>query len=310
MASVLAQLPQAARVAVVRLRSLGDCVLTTPALELLKRCRPDLRVAVVVEDRFRAVFEGNPDVEALLRPEIAALRGWRPSLCLNLHGGLRSAMLTAMSAAAWRAGFAHFRNSFVYNRKIPTTQEILQLTRKVHTAEHLASAIFYLGGRVTEIPRAKLFSASPRLPVSPSPRLPTSAVIHPFASAPEKIWPAERFLAIAKHMEQALDLEPIFIGGATDDLTPFRGCRTLAGAPLAEIKSLTAGASVFLGNDSGPAHIAAAFGIPVVALFGSSDPLIWGPWRTPSEILTSSGGINGITGEQVIAALARLRVHA
>jgi heptosyltransferase-3 len=302
MASVLEQLPQAARVAVVRLRSLGDCVLTTPALELLKRCRPDLRVAVVVEDRFRAVFEGNPDVEALLRPEIAALRSCRPSLCLNLHGGLRSAMLTALSGADWRAGFAHFRNSFVYNLKIPTTQEILHVTRKVHTAEHLASAIFHLGAPATEIPRAKLFS--------PSPRLPASAVIHPFASAAEKTWPPERFLAIARHMEQALDLEPIFIGGATDDLIPFRGCRTLAGAPLAEIKSLIAGTSVFLGNDSGPAHIAAAFGIPVVVLFGSSDPLIWGPWRTPSEILTSSGGIHGITGEQVIAALARLRVHA
>ena len=68
MESVLDDLPRAGRVAVVRLRSLGDCVLTTPALEILKRARPDLRVAVMVEDRFRAVFEGNPDVDEILPP--------------------------------------------------------------------------------------------------------------------------------------------------------------------------------------------------------------------------------------------------
>ena len=58
-ASVLDRLAPGSRVAVVRLRSLGDCVLTTPALEILKRGRPDLRIAVVVEDRFRAGLRGQ-----------------------------------------------------------------------------------------------------------------------------------------------------------------------------------------------------------------------------------------------------------
>src|SRR5438876_9947704 len=97
MGTVLERLPEHARVAVIRLRSLGDCVLTTPALDILKQSRPDLRVAVVVEDRFAPVFEGNDSVAALLRPSIPALRSWRPELCLNLHGGSRSAALTAAS---------------------------------------------------------------------------------------------------------------------------------------------------------------------------------------------------------------------
>ena len=50
----MTELPIGCRVAAVRLRSLGDCVLTTPALDILKRARPDLRIAVVVEDRFGA----------------------------------------------------------------------------------------------------------------------------------------------------------------------------------------------------------------------------------------------------------------
>ena len=66
---------------------------------ILKQARPDLAIAVVVEDRFAAVFEGNPDVSEILPPELARLRRWRPDLCLNLHGGGRSAALTAVSGA-------------------------------------------------------------------------------------------------------------------------------------------------------------------------------------------------------------------
>src|SRR5690348_4828832 len=122
MASVLERVPRGGRVLVIRLRSLGDCVLTTPALELLKRCRPDTRIGVAVEARFRGIFEGNPDIEDIVEPEARIVRGWRPDLTLNLHGGSRSAMLTAVSGAKWRAGFAHFRNSFIYNIRIPTAQ--------------------------------------------------------------------------------------------------------------------------------------------------------------------------------------------
>jgi ADP-heptose:LPS heptosyltransferase len=56
--------------------------------------------------------------------------------------------------------------------------------------------------------------------------------------------------------------------------------------------------------------MAAAFGVPVVVIFGASDPAIWGPWRTPCEVVTSAGGIGAVTPEQVIDALSRLRVHA
>jgi len=54
--------------------------------------------------------------------------------------------------------------------------------------------------------------------------------------------------------------------------------------------------------------MAAAFGVPVIVLFGSSDPLIWGPWRTVSEIVTHSDGISAVPVEAVTAAVGRLRV--
>jgi len=302
--NVLEELPRPGRVAIVRLRSLGDCVLTTPALALLKRARPDLRVAVVVEARFRSVFEHNPDIDDILQPEAGALRRWRPDLCVNFHGGPRSAFMTLASGAHWRAGFGHFRHRFAYNVRIPRAQEILGDERAVHTAEHLASAIFYLGAPIAEIPRARLETAQP-----PRPAAHPYAVLHAVAAAPEKTWRADGFVEIARHIEEG-GTEPVFIGAAADNLRPFARYRTIQGAPLEQVKSLLGGASLFVGNDSGPAHMAAAFGMPSVVIFGASDPAIWGPWRARSEVVRAPGGIAQVTVQQVLDALARLRVHA
>jgi ADP-heptose:LPS heptosyltransferase len=296
-------LPIGCRVAVIRLRSLGDCVLTTPALDILKRARPDLRIAVVVEDRFRAVFECNPDIETLLRPSWRELRAWSPEFCLNLHGGSASACLTALSGAPSRAGFAHYRWQSLYNVRIPRAQQILCEERTVHTAEHLASAMFYLGAPRVEIPRAKLFAAGPS-------NARAHAVIHPTASQPDKTWHATGFLDAARFLRESLDLDPVFIAGPGENLAAFREYRTVIGAPLGEIKSLLCGAALFLGNDSGPAHMAAAFGLPVVAIFGSSDPAIWHPWRTASVVVQNAAGIGSVTEQQVLDALERMRVHA
>jgi heptosyltransferase-3 len=309
--SVLECLPQGSRVAVIRLRSLGDSVLTTPALDILKCGRPDLQLAIVVEDRFRAIFEGNPYLDRVLPPDLGAFRDWSPRLCLNLHGGSRSACMTALSGAPYRAGFAHFRHGFIYNVRIPRAQEILGVDRTVHTAEHLASAMFYLGVPTGEIPGAKLFAGQPERPATGAGDLRHGpyAVLHPFAATPQKTWRADGFLAIAEHLKQS-GLEPVFIGGPGDDLSPFGAFRTIVNEPLSQTKQLLNAASLFVGNDSGPAHMAAAFGLPVVVIFGASDPAIWGPWRTVSEVVTAPGGISHVETAQVLDALARLRVHA
>jgi len=302
--SVLEHLPSGSRVGVVRLRSLGDCVLTTPALDILKRARPDLRLAVMVEDRFRAVFEGHPDVEETLPPRLAALRRWKPALCLNLHGGPRSAWMTALSGARYRAGFGHFRYAAAYNVHIPRAQQILGEERTVHTAEHIASAMFYLGAPAGEIPRAKLAAR-----VSPGGIARPYCVIHAAAAAPDKAWRAGGFLSAAEYL-RGHGLTPVFIGAGNDDLSPFRGFRVIAGVPLAEIKSILAGAALFVGNDSGPAHMAAAFGVPCVVVFGPSDPAIWGPWRTAAEVVRNPEGIGLVETAEVLDALARLKVAA
>jgi len=299
MGQLLERLPHHSRIAVIRLRSLGDCVLTTPALSLLKAYRPNIAIAIVVEDRFRGVFEGNTDIAQILPPQLSAIRRWHPDLTLNLHGGTRSMWLAAASGARNFAGFAHHAYSFLYNARIPRAQETLGVERAVHTAEHLASAMFWLGVPQTEIPRAKLVASNTGVN---SPYV----ILHPFASSPEKTWPAERFVAVARQLQQS-GLDPVFVAGPTDNVQPFSKFRVYRNAPLSEIKSLIAAAHLFIGNDSGPAHIAAAFGVPVVVLFGPSNPVTWAPWRTEARVLTSDGGMTGISIDDVNAAADSLR---
>jgi ADP-heptose:LPS heptosyltransferase len=304
---ILDRLDRGARVAIIRIRSLGDSVLTTPAIHLLKQARPDLRIAVVSDPRFADVYRGNRDVDTVLDPGIRELRKFRPALCLNLHGGPRSARLTLLSGARFRAGFAHFPYRGVYNVRIPSAQEILGVNRKVHTAEHAASAVFYLGVPQTEVPRARLYSG-PGLPAISAPG--PYAVIHPIASQREKTWPAPFFISVAQHLKRELGLQPVFIAGPGEDVSPFQMWPVLAGGSLEQLKTLLSHAALFLGNDSGPAHMAAAFGLPVVAIFGPSDPVVWAPWKTESHVLTANGPIETITEKMVMRAVDHLGVHA
>jgi ADP-heptose:LPS heptosyltransferase len=297
--TVLDQLPQGARVAIVRLRSLGDCVLTTPALALLNRARPDLATGVVVEERFRSIFEGNPAVSRILRPAWLTVRQWRPALCVNLHGGTRSQWLTALSGAPWRAGFANHNTTLAYNIKIPRAQKILGVKRTVHTAEHMASAFFALGVPLQDVPRAQLFAGEPPLQGR-------YAVIHPFASAPDKQWRAERFCEVARYLD-LWHIKPVFLAGPRDGVAAFRAHHVVQGS-LDEAKGLLSKAALFIGNDSGPAHMAAAFGVPSVVLFGASSPAIWSPWQTEAEIVVAEDSLKQVSVSRVIAAVERLRI--
>ena len=302
---ILPRLAPGAAVAIIRLRSMGDTVLTTPALALLKQARPDLRIFVVVEQPWKRLLERNPDIDGLITVAaggrgraISEVRHLRPELCLNLHGGSTSSWITALSRARWRAGFAHFQASAIYNVKIPRAQEILGRApdEPVHTAEHLASAVFYLGAPQGEIPRARLY-------VDPPQRAGPYAVLHIAAAYFTKEWPAERFAEIARWLRQECGLEPVLLTGPGQGhlLGGMKEFDTYENPPLGEMMSLVSGARLFLGNDSGPAHVAAAFGVPCVVIFGSSNSRVWRPWRTRHEVVETAWDCKPCPGDRCYA---------
>ena len=85
--------------------------------------------------------------------------------------------------------------------------------------------------------------------------------------------PAERFCELARYLD-LWRITPLFLAGSADDTGAF-GAHQIVQGELSHAKSLLSKASVFIGNDSGPAHIAAAFGVPSVVLFGNSNPAVW-----------------------------------
>jgi heptosyltransferase-3 len=325
--SLLPALPPGARILILRLRSIGDVVLLTPALRLLKRWRPDLMISVVVESRFRELLEATADVDEILEPgsgsgpaklraRIAAVREIRKrqfSLCVNLHGGPTSAFLARWSGARWKAGFEHFRRRGIYQALIPDARLILNQPR-IHTAEHQASAFFYLGLPREEIPPACLA-------VGPAaeawwdkeraslgvPQGQEYAVLHPTALYFTKQWAPEHFAALGEYLERQKSLRVVYTcgpGEATilDKVQQAAGAtiRRLEGPRLGDFLATLAGARLFVGNDSGPAHMAAALGRPGVVIFGSSSSSIWGPWRprAPWRVVQNPYDCNPCPGDR------------
>jgi ADP-heptose:LPS heptosyltransferase len=303
--SLLPDLPSGSRVLIIRLRSIGDIILLTPALKLLKTWRPDLRFSVMVESRFRDLLQGNPAVEEILIPEegsgagkllsrlavIRRLRGQRFSLCVNLHGGPTSRLFTRWSAASWRVGFAHYRGSSLYNILVPDARTILNKP-SLHTAEHQAAAFFHLGLPQTEIPRAQIFSGAEHAAWWEAQRTRMGiasgqpyAIIHPTAAYKTKEWAPEGFAQVGEYLESREGVAVVYSCGPGEDpvldaVEKAAGAplRRLQGASLAQFAAALAGARLFVGNDSGPAHMAAALARHVVVIFGSSSSPIWGPW--------------------------------
>lgn len=272
---------------------------------MLKAVRPDIHLSVVLDDAFAPLLDEDPDVDCLIRASrgnraatIGKIRRQRPHLCLNLHGGTSSAWMTALSGAKYRAGFAHYALSPLYNVKIPRAQEVLGLApdAPVHTAQHLASAMFHLGVPVGEIPAAQL-SAEPLVRDHPY------AVLHVTAAYETKQWSSDHFYAVAEHLETQHQLQPLIIAGPGQDqlLDEFPELKTLPAQSIPQLMSLMAGASLFVGNDSGPAHIAAAFGKPCVVIFGSSNSKTWGPWGTRSEVIETAWDCKPCAGDHCYA---------
>src|ERR1700752_5125462 len=105
--SLLPDLPHGAKILIARLRSLGDIVLETPVIAALNAWRPDLRIYVLVEERFAGVLEGNPAItEVLIARDFGetarTIRKHRFHIVYNQHGGPRSALLTAASGSSVR----------------------------------------------------------------------------------------------------------------------------------------------------------------------------------------------------------------
>jgi heptosyltransferase III len=296
-ASVLRDLPPESKILIIRLRSLGDLVLETPVVAALHEWRPDLRIYLLVEARFAPVFEGNLAVSGLIWSRdlvgtAAELRKHRFPIAYNQHGGPRSALLTWACGSPRRVCWRGFQFSAMYNVLAPDAREFYG-TPIVHAVEHRISQFYWTGLPRGPIPRAQLFPergalervrrALSALGIGPGAAY---AVLQPGARLVGMRWPAEKFAQLARWLGEQHGITSVVNLPPADAVVAaeVRGAMgRVARFPdpfsISELIALIAEARLFVGNDSGPAHVAAATGCPAVVIYGQTNPAQWHPWR-------------------------------
>ena len=294
------------KVLVVRLRSIGDTVLATPSLFALKRFLPNAQVDILVEDWVAPVLDNHPHVDNVIvlerggfitRARVAReLRAANYDVVYNLHGGTTATFLTRATGARRRVGFKSYQYGQLHNHQAPSPLLIWE-QQKTHSVEQQLALLGWTGVPVTDRPRTSL-GTSPKAAETVDRLLNENglsnqniALIHPAAAFATKQWAAQNFarvveflakreftsVAIAAPNEQAL-LEQLRSESSVDVVT--------FALSLPEVTALAARSQLFVGNDSGIAHIAAAVGTPSVVVFGSSNIAHWRPWNTaPAEVV-------------------------
>jgi predicted lipopolysaccharide heptosyltransferase III len=307
-------LPANARLLFIRLRNLGEAVLDTANLRALKHWRPDLQITTLVEALYTDLYAADPDIAAIGLPRavqnqkssfvarlklIGALRKHRFHAVINLHGGPTSAQLTFLSGARHRVGAQHFRNRYAYNLRIPPAEEILQRSA-LHTVEYQFGQFQWLGLPATKpeptclhVAATARANAQTKLQAAGVDIAKPYAVLAPTNEFYTKRWLPERFAAITEQVSRR-SWQVVMTGAPTAEqraqLAAVQAATTLPLAALSnlsigELVAVIADAKLFVGNDSGPAHIASAVRTPQVVLFGPASSERWHPWHAPAELV-------------------------
>ncbi|HEV2912705.1 MAG TPA: glycosyltransferase family 9 protein [Pyrinomonadaceae bacterium] len=290
------------RVLVVRLRSIGDTVLATPALHALRRFVPHARIDVLLEDWVAPVLDGFPDADTVIalergsavgRARVAReVRAARYDVAFNLHGGTTATLLTRASGARHRVGYADYQYSRLHNHAAPSPLELWG-SANLHSVEQQLALLGWTGVPVSDRPpthlaitEAAAASIEAKLRAQGLDRSIPLALLHPAAAFETKQWATSHFARVAEYLHgrklYCVAVAAPSEAGVVAELlrasaAPIKAFTDLS---LPEVTALAARSRLFVGNDSGIAHIAAAVRTPSVVVFGSSNITHWRPWAS------------------------------
>jgi heptosyltransferase-1 len=339
---------------VVRLGAMGDIIHTLPAVAALRNAFPETRIGWVVEERWAELLCARNSARSGPRTPARPLvdfvhtvdtKAWRKSLLsrgtprqiskirheirdckyqivIDFQGAMKSAIIARISGARTIVGMANPREvpaRIFYNRRVATTgahviEQYHSIAEAVACQPLLTSTIEFPRDGNTQNVITKTLSETGE----------NFVLINPGAGWAAKQWPAERYGEVAKELAKT-GLSPLVnfgpgekqlalaVGSASD------GAARLISCTIAELIALTRRVKLFIGGDTGPLHLAAALGIPVIAIFGPTDPARNGPYGTRSIVLRNPDsrtslshtnqpdpGLLQITTNEVVAAAKRL----
>ncbi|MBN1939793.1 MAG: lipopolysaccharide heptosyltransferase II [Candidatus Aminicenantes bacterium] len=286
---------------------LGDTLMALPAVESLRRHDSGAEVWIAAPPRVRDVFagpeiglplfSGTPGSGANdpLRPA-SAVRAARFDAGLLLTNSFGSAMTLALARVPERWGYNRDGRGILLTRPVPFRRK----EEPVHMVRYYLDLVEGLGFS-TVPPEIRLSPTSEETALARSLLLAAGldparplVVLHPGAAyGPAKRWPAERFSALARLLQDRRTVE-IAVTGTEQDRPLAETVRAGLLRPAADLTGKTtlrgllavaAEAAVFVTNDSGPMHLANALRTPVVALFGPTDPAVTAPFHEPRTIL-------------------------
>ncbi len=313
--------PDVKRILLSRLRFIGDVVLTTPVIRALKRHYAEAEIYYLAEEGPASVLLCNPCLdEVIVLPDellpgrsvltrfgaqlrfLRALRKRRFDLVIDLFGNPRSALLTLATGARYRVGYDVRGRGAAYNVKI-------RRSASLRVVDAYLDAVRTIGVPVDDDRTEVHYSDEDAVwadswlaerGVAGDRRI---AALNPGASWPAKTWSAVHFAELARRMTEALGLRVVLIAGPGQREAMARLAGMAAHAcPVVETGSLTRLAALirrcdlFVSNDCGPMHIAAAVGTPTIGLFGPSSPRIWFPYSKADGHVALEAGADDCCG--------------
>ena len=287
------------RALIVRLGALGDIVHAIPVAAALRRAFPTARIDWLVSARHRELLDLVPVIDRRLvindragaesgAPMLAAIRELRRArydVALDLQGLLKSAVLARASGAARVVGFS---SAYVRER---LARLFYTETRELDGVPHVVFQNLAL------LQALDLTVVSPEFPIE---RVDSAVAVHvhertsgryallnPGAAWPNKRWPPSRFGAVAASLRERHRLTSVALWGPGEQSIAEAVVASSNGAAIlspptsiADIVALARGAALMVSGDTGPTHIAAAVGTPIVGIFGPTRPARNGPWAT------------------------------
>jgi heptosyltransferase I len=340
-----------ARLLIVRLGAMGDIIHTLPAAAALRAAFPAATLGWVVEQRWAELLgtssalrlgprsPGRPLVDHL---HTVNTKGWRTSMtsaetwkqiaaaarevrdqgyevAIDFQGAIRSALIAKLSRANTIYGFERPRETLartVYDRRV-SARGAHVIEQNLSLAEEVAGRALAPAGAVFPSDEVSAREWERRLQDQ---RIGKFALLNPGAGWGAKQWPAERYGQVARALETDGFTPIVNSGPGEEDLAravrqASNDAAVVVTCSIIQLIALTRRASLFIGGDTGPLHLAAALAVPVVGIFGPTDPARNGPFGTRSIVLRSpssqtshkrlphpADSLLEISGDQVIAA--------
>ena len=315
------------RLLIVRLSAMGDVIHALPAVSALREAYPDATIGWLIEERWAELLCAPPTprrgARSVQRPLVdwvhtVNLTAWRKSLgtiatlqkiatvwndvrsagydvALDLQGAIRSALLARWSGVRTVYGAAETRESpasLWYTRTaVPSGSHVIE--QNISVAEAVAQ-------RKMKIPRVELprdSQAESRIALRLSEQGITDfAILNPGAGWGAKRWPAERYGQVAGKLASGGIRAVVNYGPGEESLAQeveaaSAGAAMVMKFSLTDLIALTRRARLFVGGDTGPMHLSAALGVPVVAIFGPTDPARNGPYGTQNIVLRNTASM-------------------